>query len=300
MRTDTGFSLVELTVAAAVLLLVTASLIALSVPSQGLFSAQSEVADVQQRLRVAADTLSRDLLVAGAGLNYSVAPILPYRSGLRNSDPPGTYRTDTITTVYVARNIGAIVSSTYTLKTDAVAGTSQLMAYDGTANPDVPVVDNVVGLSFDYYGDPQPPTMRKALADPVGPWTTYGAPPAASAVAPFAAGENCTFVNDGSPLPAPRLAAFGRSDEPLVKLTVAELTDGPWCPDDGAAARWDADLLRVRRVGVTLRVQAAMASLRGPAGLLFANGGTARSAVKWVPDQEIRFDVAPRNLNLGR
>ena len=113
MRTARGFSFVELTVAAAVLLIVIGGVLTLSLPSQGLFSAQSEVADMQQRLRVAADVLSKDLLAAGAGgygtasggaLGYSVAPILPYRTGLRNADPPGTYRTDTITIFYVARN----------------------------------------------------------------------------------------------------------------------------------------------------------------------------------------------------
>ncbi|HEY2907288.1 MAG TPA: hypothetical protein VGJ29_15405 [Vicinamibacterales bacterium] len=309
MRTARGFSFVELTIAATVLLVVTGGLLMVSLPSQGLFSAQSEVSDMQQRLRVAADALSRDLIVAGAGgygtasggaLGYSVAPILPYRTGQRNSDPPGTYKADTITIFYVPRTAAAIVSTTYSLKTDASAGTHQLVMYDGTTNPDIPVVDNVVGLSFAYYGDPQPPIMRKALTEPVGPWTTYGAPPYSSAVPPFAAGENCTFVNDGTPAPRPRLATFGASSEALVKLTPAQLTDGPWCPNDAAAGRFDADLLRVRRVGVTLRVQAGVAALRGPAGLLFTYGGTARSAATWVPDQELRFDVAPRNLDLGR
>jgi type II secretory pathway pseudopilin PulG len=309
MRTARGFSLVELTIVAAVLLVVTGSLLMVSLPSHGLFSAQSEVSDMQQRLRVAADALSRDLIVAGAGgygpmsgsaLGYSLAPVLPYRTGQRNSDPPGTYKADTITILYVPRNTAAIASATYSLKTDASAGTHQLVMYDGTTNPDVPVVDNVVGLSFGYYGDPQPPIMRKALSEPVGPWTTYGAPPYSSAVPPFAAGENCTFINDGSPTPRPRLATFAAASEALVKLTPAQLTDGPWCPNDAAAGRFDADLLRVRRVAVTLRVQAAVAALRGPAGLLFTYAGTARSAATWAPDQELRFDVAPRNLNLNR
>jgi hypothetical protein len=78
------------------------------------------------------------------------------------------------------------------------------------------------------------------------------------------------------------------------------LSDGPWCPDATNANRWDADLLRIRRVAVTLRVEAAAAMLRGPAGPLFVNGGTARGGLAWVPDQEVRFEVAPRNLNLGR
>jgi hypothetical protein len=78
------------------------------------------------------------------------------------------------------------------------------------------------------------------------------------------------------------------------------LVDGPWCPDEAHPNRFDADLLRVRRIAVTLRVQAASASLRGPAGTLFVHGGSARSGDRFVPDQEIRFDVTPRNLNVER
>jgi hypothetical protein len=64
--------------------------------------------------------------------------------------------------------------------------------------------------------------------------------------------------------------------------------------------RWDADLLRIRKVAVTIRVQAAVAALRGPASTLFTHGGTSRGGNKWAPDQEVRFQVTPRNLNLGR
>ena len=86
----------------------------------------------------------------------------------------------------------------------------------------------------------------------------------------------------------------------LVKLTAAQLKDGPWCPTAASVNRWDADLLRVRKIGVTLRVQAANAALRGPAGTLFARGGTSRGGDRFVPDQEIHFEISPRNLNLGR
>jgi hypothetical protein len=86
----------------------------------------------------------------------------------------------------------------------------------------------------------------------------------------------------------------------LVKLAAAQLTDGPFCPNNTDGNRWDADLLRIRKVGVTLRVQSAVAALRGPAGALFTRGGTSRGGNKWVPDQELHFDLSPRNLNLGR
>jgi hypothetical protein len=142
--------------------------------------------------------------------------------------------------------------------------------------------------------------MKKALSDPTGPWTTYGPKPYTVAQAPYGVGENCVFFNDGSPTPAPRLAVLGASNTGLVQLTAAQLTDGPWCPDATNANRWDADLLRIRKIGVTVRVQSAAAALRGPASTLFTYGGSSRGGGQWVPDQEIRFQVSPRNMNLGR
>jgi hypothetical protein len=53
-------------------------------------------------------------------------------------------------------------------------------------------------------------------------------------------------------------------------------------------------------VRATVRVQAAVASLRGPAGTFFLKGGTGTNVSRFVPDQEVSFDVTPRNLNLGR
>jgi len=205
-----------------------------------------------------------------------------------------------ISTTYPAGSkVVEVESHTYYLKTDVAAKSGQLMDYDGSNSPDVPIVDNVVGLRFEYDGDPKPPTMIRPLDDESSPQTTYGAPPR-TASPPFAAGENCLFANDGSPTPAPRLPALGNGSRSLVPLTAAQLTDGPWCPDDANPNRWDADLLRIRTIGVTLRVQAAVAALRGPAGALFANPGTSSGGSRFVPDLEIRFQISPRNLNPGR
>jgi hypothetical protein len=49
-----------------------------------------------------------------------------------------------------------------------------------------------------------------------------------------------------------------------------------------------------------LRVETALVSLRGPAGPLFTNAGSARAGGRYVPDLEIQLDVTPRNLNLLR
>ena len=179
------------------------------------------------------------------------------------------------------------------------------MHYDGGAGSDIPVVDHVVGLTFDYYGEPQPPMLKKSVSDPAGPWTTYGPKPKPLGVPSGTAwpdGENCAFTVDpaGGPLQVPRLAGLGGGALTLVKLTGAQLTDGPWCPDALNPNRFDADLLRIRKIAVTVRVEAAIAALRGPASALFTNGGTSRSGSRWAPDQEVRFEVSSRNLNLGR
>ena len=91
---------------------------------------------------------------------------------------------------------------------------------------------------------------------------------------------------------------LGDGSNTLVLLTPAQLSDGPWCPDGSNPNRWDADLLRIRKIAVTMRVESASSALRGPASRLFTHGGTSKST--FVPDQEIRFQVSPRNLNLAR
>ena len=191
-----------------------------------------------------------------------------------------------------ASHIVEAENHTYYLRSDDSTGSYQLMHDDGTSNADVPVVDHVVALRFEYYGEGQPPVLLRPIGDLGEPATTYGPRPVAAGVA------SCIF--SAATPPAPLLPALGDGSQRLVQLTGAELTGGPFCPDDGNSNRWDADLLRVRRVGVSVRVQSAAAALRGPAGALFAHPGTSQGGAKWLPDLEIHFDVVPRNLNLGR
>jgi type II secretory pathway pseudopilin PulG len=179
----------------------------------------------------------------------------------------------------------------------------QLMHYDGLTTA-TPVLDNVVGLNFEYYGDPQPPAFKRLGTDQS---VTYGPmPPAlASTQAPFAVGENCIWqMSGGVQVLRPPMASLGNANGGLVPLTAAQLTDGPWCPDANNANKYDADLLRIRKIRVTLRLQSGNAALRGSLttgqNALFTNAGTAKTAAQSVPDQSIRFDVSPRNMNLGR
>jgi hypothetical protein len=170
-----------------------------------------------------------------------------------------------------------VATHTYYLKNDAATNTYQLMHYDG-GSTDLPVVDNVVKLAFAYYADPLPPMLvpGKSLCDASvkGPFTTYGPKPpclAKTGTGGYPMGENCAFkVVNGAQVP--RLDTLGAGGVGQVELTQAMLTDGPWCPGADATLypnRFDADLLRIRRVRVTMRVQAALAALGGPAGGFF-------------------------------
>lgn len=135
---------------------------------------------------------------------------------------------------------------------------------------DAPVVDQVVGLSLSYYGDPFPPDRPRP-------------PPGRG---------NCLFDESGHR----RLAELMPTDGMLVRLTMAQLRDGPFCGE--GVQRFDADLYRLRRVRVSVRIQVAVESLRGRDPLLFRLPGTASRASRQVPDLEVRFEVAPRNLQV--
>lgn len=200
-------------------------------------------------------------------------------------------------------SVVSLQAHTYYLRSDPDTDTFQLRHYDGVAT-DLPMVDNVVGLAFEYFGDPHGPVLYRPVTDPVGPWVSYGPRPPAPGVVQaggaWPAGENCAFRVGPGGQQVSRLEDLSPGDDALVPLTPAMLTDGPWCPDAAAPARFDADLLRIRTIRVRLRVQVAAATLRGPAGVLFSRGGAAAAGVPLVPDQEVRFDVSPRNMNLAR
>jgi prepilin-type N-terminal cleavage/methylation domain-containing protein len=208
------------------------------------------------------------------------------------------HRDDAFSVGYSANSaLTQIVTAMYYYKPD----TLQLMYFDGW-DTDLPVVDNVVKLQFQYFGEPQPPQLTgRPLTSKPGPWTTYGPVPPELGIVKggYPAGENCTFKMQAG-TQVPRLPVLGAGGIAQVELKQADLTDGPWCPDPAKPNKFDADLLRIRRVRVTLRVQAAQASMRGPAGPLFTKGGTSQGASRYLPDQEVTFDVTPRNMNLGR
>jgi Tfp pilus assembly protein PilW len=67
-RRRAGFSIVEMMVATMIMMTITGAVFALMNPAQGTFQAQPEVSDMQQRMRVGVDVLTKDLMMTGAGL----------------------------------------------------------------------------------------------------------------------------------------------------------------------------------------------------------------------------------------
>ena len=355
-RSD-GFTVIELLVAMSILLGVTGTIFTLVNPSQGNYRVQPEAADMQQRLRVAADRLHNHMLMAGAGmysgsgggtLTQFFAPVLPYRVGKTDADPAAGvfFRDDAISLVYVpntpsqatlAQTLGAPVtqvtvtvqpgcpdqdpvcgfdmgqtvlvfdetgasdvfqvtgvngvalalqahsptlSKTYeagayiarverhTYHLDSTA--NQLMHYDGW-EADIPLVDDVVGLGFRYFGDPDPPTSPR----------------------PALGSENCLFDDQGNS----KLDSLTPTHGSLVELNDAHLDNGPWCGGDN---QFDADLYRVRQIRVDLRLQVSAVDLRGTDPTLFRKPGLAVQGTRMVPDYEMSLDVSPRNMNASR
>jgi hypothetical protein len=147
---------------------------------------------------------------------------------------------------------------------------NRLMVYDGFKSA-FPLIDNVVDLEFGYFVDPH----------------------AASAAVPADTSGNCAYTA-GDP-PVPLLAQLGTVT--LAPVPLGQFTDGPYCgvfPN-----RFDADLLRIRRVRVRLRVQAALQQSRG-SGIHYSNAGSADSELSTVRDFELTFETTPRNMHPTR
>lgn len=145
---------------------------------------------------------------------------------------------------------------------------SQLRRHGGTPTT-LPFVDGVDDLMVRYFGGPLPVlTPASSVAD---------ASERVAAPCLIAAGA-------GSPPgdPAP----------PVRELSLAELSDGPWC---GGSLPFDVDLFRVRRVRIAMRLRVADDAWRARGSLAPAPpSGPPRTGA--VPDTTVRFDVAPRGL----
>ena len=146
---------IELLIASTLSVLVLGAVLTVVTPVQAVVRAQGDAGDMHQRLRAAADALTNDLRVATS--------VRPYRIGaVRDDGLAGIYyRPDTIAVIGTAM-------TTYYWKRD----TLQLMQYDG-GRSDLPMIDHVVRLTFDYLAPASVRGPRTPLT--VGStWTSFG------------------------------------------------------------------------------------------------------------------------------
>ncbi len=305
-RNAAGFTLIEMLMAAALMCVVTGILLQLAITAQQAVIRQDDVTDLQQRLRVASSALERDLLQAGAGPSQGPArgglakhfpAIRPARTGLRNADPELSYASDRISLLYVPD------SASQTALDADVGGVSAPLLIDA-ARPGCPA-DDSCGFSpgdraviFDLAGSGAYDifTVGSAVAGQVSAaagsaWSYLyprGSPVAAVVQRVYYLDRSTRrlMLYDGEQSDGPLID--GVSDvrfsyyegEPGIILTSSQLVDGPVL--GGAPNRFDADLLRVRRVRVTL-------TLETPAG-----------APMDRRPRRITFDVSPRNVGSAR
>lgn len=161
-----GFSFVELVVSMAITLSVIGSTFVLVDSARSVFEVDLERTDMQQRARVSWDFLFRDLVMAGAGSQQPA--VAPFRRGDINADLPGSAFVDRISVRYIPpdRMAADFVTFTYALRPDA-AGAFQLTRYDGHSS-DLPVVDHVADLRFEYFDSAGRSIAIERFID--GPW----------------------------------------------------------------------------------------------------------------------------------
>ena len=328
-----GFSLVELLVAMSVLLTITGSALALLGTAEERLAVEPEAADMQQRLRAGVAMLHHDLALAGAGpaaglrpgpLPLHMAAILPYRHDPLDGDPPGTFRDDALTVFYMPRTVA---QSTLAAPLPARAGAARVHNGPGCGrgNPACGFAVGMAVLVFDGTGaadqfevtDVQGDTLALAYEGASSGHVYEAGSTIAEVVARSyflerdAAADTIRLMrgraNGGADVPVAdhvvglafayeRAGAGG--GEP-VALPPSSLVDGPWLPSAMSPYRFDADLLAVTSVSVTLRVQSAIEALRGPGSLLFSQPGTSQAGRRWLPDLEVSFRVRPHNYNPG-
>lgn len=295
-------TLAEALIALVLTLILTITALGLMTPATRASMIQPETMDVQQRARVAAETVARDLASAGVGVYagpqsglVALPGVLPRQLGV-TGDAPDIARADAITIISVPATgaqttTAAVVSPASQMLTVNAAPNCGGAALCGlTAGKDVLVAD--AAGHFDVF-------RITSVAGPVAALRLHGqaqgfAYPAGSAVTEVVSRtyslDAATRVlrqydGDLSDQPAADHISsltfdyFGDDliSGALAPIDRASLADGPWL--GAGSSRFDADLLRVRMVRISVRAEASTPALRASA-----------------PDVVVRVNVAPRNL----
>ena len=131
-----GYGLLEMLIALAISGVLIGVLLQFAVSAHTSAGVQGEMADLQQRLRVAVETIRHEIMLAGAGpsrgqarggLSQVFAPIAAARTGTSGADPELSFHADRISLLYVPDN-----AAQSHLVSDMVASGSSIVI-DGAA-----------------------------------------------------------------------------------------------------------------------------------------------------------------------
>ena len=307
MNRQQGYTVVELLMAAAVMLTVLAGVTTLLHDALIGVPVLEEAGDLHQRTRVAAEAIDTAVRNAGTGGPFGrladyVAAVLPRRA----DDGPAVAVPDALTVFYVPPN-GAI--SQLVAPLDPTATIALIEAVSGC-----PALTTACGFNANTRAIVFEENGRSAIVsiDAIGPAMLSISDVAGGRPGTFASGSHVaevstvTFYLDGAARQLRRLVGsatfpladnvtalrFEYVDQSLTPLPLTAFTDGPF--RGAGATMFDEDLRRVRAVRVTLRLETGVDHLRGQDRELFARPGTA-NARRLLPDVETTFDVAVRN-----
>jgi hypothetical protein len=307
MNGERGITIVELLIAAAVLLTVVAAVTTLLHDGLVGVPALEEAGDLHQRARVATDAIAADLRNSGAGdemgpLADVLAAVLP--RGL--DDGPAEASSDVLTILAVppggatARLLTPLAPGSPTALIDAFAGCpvstiacdfnvgTRAVVFDGTGSWDLLSVD-AIGPGVLTISDL---TGARAVSYAAGARiteatvTTYELDRATRQLRRLTGASMFTLADHVTDL------GFEYFDSTLAALPLPALTDGPFL--GSGATMFDEDLRRVRSVGVSLRFETGDERLRGADPRLFSRPGSA-VVRRMVPDLVQTFHVTLRN-----
>lgn len=305
MRGERGYTFIELIVASGILIAVAAAVFSLVHDGLAATPVLEDMTDVHQRMRVSIDRLDAEIRAAAAGspsgaLSRYFAAVEPRAP----TDPPGS-ATPSALTVRYAPHGGAFSRLTQPLAPGAAiafidmagcpvgttacgfnAGTTA-MIFDAAGSADLVSVDAIAPGAL-------------TISDVSGGRAAYA--PGSEIVE----ARQVSFVFDSVSRQLRRLegggsfvlvdnitsVTFEYFAGDMTALPLAIFQDGPFIGAGSLA--FDADLLRVRTIRTTLRVETGFDRLRGTDPRFFARPGTA-TGTRVIPDRLARIDVTVRN-----
>ena len=307
MRGAHGFSVVELLVAVAVLLLVSGAVIGMLQRALGATPVLEETTDLHQRARVAADAIGGELRAAAAGTASGVLRVVAGIDPRLQSDPAGSAWDRRLTLRYVPDNGAAGVLASDLLPGAPVAavdvarcalntvacgfGAAALaLVFDASGNADLLQVLGVApgALTIADVGGARsasyPAGSEIVELSQVG----FAFDPAARQLRRLEGSGNFVLVDNVT-------GGFSYYGDGMAAIPLSALQDGPFVGSGDLL--FDADIRRVRTVRVAIRVETGMDAMRGTDPRFFARPGSATSE-RTIADLVTTLDVAVRNGGL--